>query len=1193
MNFEKKDLILFILIIIIRMTVFSQTDIKISNEIRIINGKEYYIHIIEKGHTMYSIARVYEISIDKILLLNPDAKDRLLLGQELKIPIASRKKSDDNKPNPTVSDSLKHNSIRPKPIQAQKKRDVEGLNTTPKLSQQKAGVHIVKAGETLYRIALSHQLNIEKLKEVNSGLTEQLYIGQRIRIPNKQAGLLFNNQKEVQRLNDVKISSNVKDISNAKNDNSKVSQTQSGSRDIVKITEQELPPPQADEHIVKVGENLYRLAIKYWVSVDNIKALNPGITDRIYVGERIKIPQKKRENVLTKSKAGVRKRLSRKVKTDKIEVRRIDEKVKELMPGSSSNIVLMLVNGKESVKEFKLKITVPKSWSLLTDYSSVMLAKKSEQIKVLSFYVPVTTQVGSDEIIVEAFNITDNETIGKLNIPVYVKPTYGLEIKTLETADYVFSGDSLNVNFIIRNLSNTEVKVKGISVFEALILNNTYTIASDSFINITVPILTTKGVSYFSRKNVNFTASIVDHPESLVAKSHAFDVIPVNKVKFDAFNRIPIRISGLYVSDNSMGEKRSGYMMDVSIKGQISEKKKKFIDLHLRAPSNSGNPLFGLSEEYYAKYTSDRMSIVVGDNNFRLSDLTESARYGRGIDLKYSAKKLMLGVFYNSPKYYPDLKNIYSVYTSFYPSEKIKINAGYLNKTFVNDSIASLITISASLNTLKWANIDFEYATGKTAAKSSTAYKASIRINKLKYRSYLNYTWADIDFPGYISNSRYLSTGLSTSLIPKSNFSINYEFNHSNLALDTLYSNAPLSSNLSFSGIFRIKKVNSLGFSIHMRNREDRMEPKLFNYKELSSRITLQSKIKRFEINFYGEFGKIDNLLEPKEGELTNVIKSYFSVLYKLNNNVSLDAFVNYQGGEYFQKEGDKSVFYGATINARIKKKLDLLIEYQSDFAMEEYNKNRSLLSSRISYTLNKNHQLGFSANYNLVKNTLNQKDLSIVFNYNYIINAPVSKKKNIGSLKGKVINNGIDKVEGIEFSLAGNKALTDKDGRFEFPVVKIGSYFLLMDDSGTGLNTIAESAGPYKVEILPGRATDFTISLTKSARIKGAIVIQEDVIKDTKAYVAIKEKLGNLIIEVSKGNELYRQFTDKNGAFSFDDLRTGVWEFKVYESGIASGYQLLTKKLQVELSSGQLKNIDVFLKKKIRKIQFQKSYLN
>ncbi len=57
-----------------------------STEIRTINGKKFYLHIVEKGQSLYAIAKIYNTDINSILAENDDAIDGLKNGQELKIP---------------------------------------------------------------------------------------------------------------------------------------------------------------------------------------------------------------------------------------------------------------------------------------------------------------------------------------------------------------------------------------------------------------------------------------------------------------------------------------------------------------------------------------------------------------------------------------------------------------------------------------------------------------------------------------------------------------------------------------------------------------------------------------------------------------------------------------------------------------------------------------------------------------------------------------------------------------------------------------------------------------------------------------------------------------------------------------------------------------------------------------------------
>ncbi|MBI4930097.1 MAG: ABC transporter substrate-binding protein [Bacteroidetes bacterium] len=60
--------------------------IKKSDKIETIEGKKFYIHSVEKGQTLYSIAKTYGTTVDIVLSNNQDAIDGLKAGDKLKIP---------------------------------------------------------------------------------------------------------------------------------------------------------------------------------------------------------------------------------------------------------------------------------------------------------------------------------------------------------------------------------------------------------------------------------------------------------------------------------------------------------------------------------------------------------------------------------------------------------------------------------------------------------------------------------------------------------------------------------------------------------------------------------------------------------------------------------------------------------------------------------------------------------------------------------------------------------------------------------------------------------------------------------------------------------------------------------------------------------------------------------------------------
>ena len=57
-----------------------------STKIEIISGKEFYIHTIKKGQTLYMISKAYEVDINKIIQENPEVREGIKSGQKIRIP---------------------------------------------------------------------------------------------------------------------------------------------------------------------------------------------------------------------------------------------------------------------------------------------------------------------------------------------------------------------------------------------------------------------------------------------------------------------------------------------------------------------------------------------------------------------------------------------------------------------------------------------------------------------------------------------------------------------------------------------------------------------------------------------------------------------------------------------------------------------------------------------------------------------------------------------------------------------------------------------------------------------------------------------------------------------------------------------------------------------------------------------------
>src|SRR5690349_15877771 len=81
---------------------------KDTSDVQWIKGNKYYVYKVEKGETVYSITKRFNVTEEDLLKNNPDLKDGLKNKMQLLIPaVKSEKKADTDKKSENAKQSLK------------------------------------------------------------------------------------------------------------------------------------------------------------------------------------------------------------------------------------------------------------------------------------------------------------------------------------------------------------------------------------------------------------------------------------------------------------------------------------------------------------------------------------------------------------------------------------------------------------------------------------------------------------------------------------------------------------------------------------------------------------------------------------------------------------------------------------------------------------------------------------------------------------------------------------------------------------------------------------------------------------------------------------------------------------------------------------------------------------------------------
>jgi len=266
--FVKKLLVLGILTALFPVVLMAQQEIvvKKSEIIENIDGKQFYMHFVKQGETLFEIAKAYDVPAEYIYLNNPNAKSGIKSGQILKIPY----------------------------------KEIKNKSNAQELKPGESFQHIVKGKETLYGIARSYGADINEIKGLNPGMGDSVKEGQVINIP-----VRYKPQKSISEKTSATLKHTVESgetlysISRQYNipaDDIKAANP--GMQESLKVGQELLIPAKGPggqkstkNHEVVAGETLYSIARQYGISPDDLQQSNPGINPTLSIGQVIVIPE--------------------------------------------------------------------------------------------------------------------------------------------------------------------------------------------------------------------------------------------------------------------------------------------------------------------------------------------------------------------------------------------------------------------------------------------------------------------------------------------------------------------------------------------------------------------------------------------------------------------------------------------------------------------------------------------------------------------------------------------------------------------------------------------------------------------------------------------------------------------------------------------------------------------------------------
>ncbi len=213
-------------------------------------------YVVKRGDTLYSIARNFNTTVDRLRLLNNLTSDTLTVGQVLKLD--------------------------------------EEVDITP--DPNNGDAYTVKPGDTLYKIASEFNTTVAELIDLNNLSSTILSTGQTLLIPNKSLDTTnsYIVKKGDNLINIAKMFNvTVDDLISSNNLNSTSLQIGQVLTIPTGINEENETPEEIIDYVtyqVLPGDTLYKIANIYNTTVDDIKSLNNLTSNTLSIGQILNIP---------------------------------------------------------------------------------------------------------------------------------------------------------------------------------------------------------------------------------------------------------------------------------------------------------------------------------------------------------------------------------------------------------------------------------------------------------------------------------------------------------------------------------------------------------------------------------------------------------------------------------------------------------------------------------------------------------------------------------------------------------------------------------------------------------------------------------------------------------------------------------------------------------------------------------------
>jgi predicted porin len=784
-----------------------------------------------------------------------------------------------------------------------------------------------------------------------------------------------------------------------------------------------------------------------------------------------------------------------------VEVRSTSSELLEVEPGRIVTGSFLIYNNLEREEEFIEQLKLPQGWQeIVSDQFPLKLKSKEQIVKVVAFLVPQTSPGGDYQIRYSVTNQMDYNITDTDSIQVVVLPVIKMEILEEKRPEVVMAGETYQADFYLFNKSNDSIKVKlqikSTPTFPAELKPEQITLDPGKSKVIQVGVKTDEKLKKSIKNFLEIKAETENSKGEIISvrKSISVAIIPRVAEEFDPYHKLPLKASLIGVGQDG----KNGFQSELSGYGTLDEEGKRSLDFLFRGPDTQHINKLGKRDEYRLSYRHGNLHLHFGDRSYSLSPLTERFSYGRGVEANFRSGKFGLGAFYLKTRWGEPKKKEGGVSINYQFGEKLGIKGNLLNKRKGSTPDfkgydEQVYSIQATIRPVETINLELEFGycdNDQENKLDNLAFRMDLHgqfSDQVRYS--LEKIYAQPEYFGYYKDVDYTTGSITFPIYRSLRGDLSYRIYENNLDLDSTKGIANQEKSRQ-AGIFYSFPFG-IRFSLKYKEltREDQALPANFEYEEKVLDLGLVHNFGKLSLSTHIERGEFEDRLSSQSNDnlerysLFATFRPSRSQSYNFFTRIGHNSFT--QHPEYTKSAGISAIWY-------FKDNISLNLNYRRDKGGSEKNLVRDDLFSLFNYTLKNKHSLVIRTQWSKYQQR-GKGEFSFLLMYTIPLKIPVSKKKSIGVLRGRVFDQ--EKPESppipkVILTANGKTALTNQKGEFIFASLTPGIYYLRVEKSSIGLDRIALRKQPVITEVEGGKTTEIEIGVATSCRISGRVAV-------------------------------------------------------------------------------------------------------